>query len=58
VTKIMLVNGETREIPEGGVPTDRGIRWEEGNDTHLIPWTAILEFIQERDAPPEYVKML
>jgi hypothetical protein len=57
VHKIILVNGETREIPEGGVTTDRGIRWDEGTATHLIPWTAILELIEDTGEPPAYVKM-
>jgi hypothetical protein len=40
-----------REVPDEAYPTDRGVQWSDESGIHIVPWSAILEFVvTERQA--------
>ncbi len=52
-----LMNGDTREVPDDTFrKTEHGVEWEEREETHLVPWTAILEVVSAAgDVLPRFI---
>jgi hypothetical protein len=63
MAKIRLVSGEDRLVPDDYMVTDRGIEWadegEDGEDgaRHIVPWSAVVEFIGPAVGPPMVERM-
>lgn len=50
---VRLVSGGQMEVPDDARLTDRGIEWlDEDGVHHVVPWTAVVEFIGPPPTPP------
>jgi hypothetical protein len=53
MTDVRLVSGGQMEVPDDARLTDRGIEWlDEDGVHHVVPWTAVVEFIGPPPTPP------
>jgi hypothetical protein len=54
---IRLVSGEDREVPDEFLRTDLGIEWNDEDEHHVVPWSAVVEFIGPPPTPPAFERM-
>jgi hypothetical protein len=53
MASIRLVSGGQTEVPNDARLTDRGIEWLDDDGVHhVVPWTAVVEFIGPPPTPP------
>jgi hypothetical protein len=45
---IKLVTGGKQTVPDDARRTELGIEWTEDDTDHIIPWSAILEYVHPR----------
>ncbi len=53
MANVRLVSGGQMEVPDDARLTDRGIEWlDEDGVHHVVPWTAVVEFMGPPPTPP------
>jgi hypothetical protein len=45
MARITLVSGTERDIPDESLTTERGIEWADDDGKHVVPWSAVSEFV-------------